>query len=79
MATQAEVLAWLQERFKGHLDGADDLNYVEAGLVDSFGVIQLVSDIEDCFRVQFDQSDFEDPRFSTVDGLAQLVAEIAVR
>ena len=78
--------AWLLEWFKSRgtlvqeaaLDGTDH-NYFEAGLIDSLGVIELISDIESSFGITFTEQHFQDRRFSTVDGLAEMMCSIRVK
>jgi acyl carrier protein len=64
-----------RRKFKGNADALLTLNYFEAGLLTSLEVIEFVSEIEDRFGVQFSEQDFQDPRFVTVVGIAQLIAE----
>ena len=52
------------------------LNYFEAGLIDSFGVIELITDIENEFGIRFNETHFQDRRFAVVSGLAKLVREL---
>jgi acyl carrier protein len=44
-------------------------------LLTSLEVIEFVSEIEDRFGVQFSEQDFQDPRFVTVVGLSELIAD----
>ncbi len=75
-----QVAQWLCEwflsrrKFKGVAAQLSETNYFEAGLLTSLEVIEFVSDIENRFGVQFSEHDFQDPRFGTVAGLAELVA-----
>ena len=48
-------------------------DYFESEFIDSFGVIQLVEDTEQHFKLRFDERDFQDRRFSTVVGLAEII------
>ena len=52
-----------------------DENYFDAGAIDSFGVIELIEAVEDRFKIAFRQHDFQDRRFATVAGLAEIVHE----
>ena len=75
-----QVSQWLCEwflsrrKFKGTSSQLLATNYFETGLLTSLEVIEFVSDIENQFDVQFSDQDFQDPRFGTVAGLAELVA-----
>ncbi len=74
----ADYSAWLFDWFRQrapHIALAPDDNYFNAGAIDSFGVIELIEDLEQAFTVRFSQDDFQDRRFSSVAGLAALLAE----
>ena len=64
-----------RRKFKGDLTGLANINYFDAGLLTSLEVIEFVSEVEACFGVQFSEQDFQDPRFVTVAGLSQLIAD----
>ena len=48
-------------------------NFIESGVVDSFGVIILVEEIEKEYGFRFEDKDFQDRRFSTINGLAEII------
>lgn len=50
-------------------------NYFELGYVDSFGFIGFLSDLEEHLGFEFDNSQFEDRRFATIDGLCEIIEE----
>jgi acyl carrier protein len=50
-------------------------NYFEAGAIDSLGVIELIEDIEQTFKVRFTQEDFQDRRFPQISGLVEMLTE----
>ena len=82
-AVQAETSAWLIAWFekRGPVPGADlaakrAADYFEAGLLDSIGVVDLISALEERFAVRFTDRHFQEPRFSTIGGLADIVAEL---
>lgn len=64
-----------RRKFKGEAAQLLDINYFDAGLLTSLEVIEFVSEIEDRFGMQFSEQDFQDPRFVTVAGLAELIAD----
>ncbi|MBI4308465.1 MAG: acyl carrier protein [Chloroflexi bacterium] len=53
------------------------LNYFEAKLIDSLGVIELITEVEDHFGISFTDRDFQDRRFSTIGGLEEIIMERA--
>lgn len=51
----------------------ETLNYVEEGYVDSLGIIQFVSEIEDEFGIAFSDEELASPSFQIVGELIKLV------
>jgi acyl carrier protein len=73
---QDGIEAWLQEWFAARgARPARDENYFDANAIDSFGVIEMIEAIEDHFKLKFRQHDFQDRRFATIAGLAEIVHE----
>ena len=54
----------------GEIAAAD---YFAKEYIDSFGVITLIAEIEERFNIRFDDLDFQDRRFSTIAGLAEIL------
>jgi acyl carrier protein len=58
----------------------DDLEFsrtvelFDAGYVDSLGIVALTAFIEDTFAVALTEEDLFDPRFTTIAGMAEIVA-----
>jgi D-alanine--poly(phosphoribitol) ligase subunit 2 len=52
---------------------APETNFFVAGAIDSFGVIELIEEVEQTFSVKFTQEEFQDPRFVSIQGLANLL------
>jgi acyl carrier protein len=76
---QKWLLAWFEEKgvVDGHIfAGKMNVNYFDAGLIDSFGVIELIQDIEGHFNIRFDEGHFQDRRFSFIGGLWELIEEL---
>lgn len=80
MASKDEVVEWLVEWFAQHgrlkrrVDSTVE-NFLEKGWLDSFGIIELLTDVESQFGVRFNEDYFLDPRFPTVDGLAEIISQ----
>jgi len=75
----ATVCAWFENR--GTVPGATPaeklaVDYFAAGLLDSLQVVELVSHLEQTFSVRFEDRHFQQRRFSTIGGLAEIVAEL---
>lgn len=75
-------LEWLTQYFEenGELGGRSvnelaDENYVSMELLDSLGIVQMLMGIEDEFGVWLDPEEMQDPRFCSINGLAELVEE----
>jgi D-alanine--poly(phosphoribitol) ligase subunit 2 len=67
---------WLQNWFAARgATVARDQNYFDSNAIDSFGVIEMIEEIEDHFKLKFRQHDFQDRRFATVAGLAEIINE----
>ncbi|MBI5208748.1 MAG: acyl carrier protein [Elusimicrobia bacterium] len=73
-----EARTWLREWF-GRRGPVPEprADYFETGALDSLAVVELVADIEKSFRVRFEDKHYQERRFSTLDGLADLIAELA--
>lgn len=79
---QNDTVNWLIEWFeaRGPLPDArgtalHETNYFEAGLIDSIDVIDLIAGIEDHFGIRFNEQHFQDRRFATIGGLAEIIEE----
>ena len=75
-----DVEQWLADWFdrRGEIQGKTEeerlaVNYFEAGLIDSFQVIELITEIEAHFDVRFSEIQFRDRRFSVIGGLAGII------
>ena len=77
------VQNWIIEWFvkAGSLDrqkveNSMDKNYIENGLIDSFGFIQLIADVEDTFDLSFEDKDFADETLLTISGICKKIQEL---
>ncbi len=75
-----DIKIWLEEWFSNNSSKAIDEirkkseeNYFTEGLVDSFGFISLLSDIEEKYGATFNNDDFLDRSFATINGLANMI------
>jgi acyl carrier protein len=77
-----QVLAWLIDWFvsKGRvkrqllLDSLEK-DYFEAGWLTSMEVVEFVTDLEQQFGIQLEESDLQDARFLRLSGVSELVVE----
>jgi acyl carrier protein len=68
-----------RRKFRGDTARLLDINYFDAGLLTSLEVIEFVSEIEGRFGMEFSEQDFQDLRFVTVAGLAELIVDRSAR
>lgn len=79
-ALTLQVQTWLKDWFRSHAklgtqakDFSLDINYLEAGWLTSMEVVELITEIELQFGIQFSDDDMQDQRFETIAGLAELI------
>lgn len=53
----------------------DGFNYIDAGYVDSIGMIKFVLSIEKQYGVELSEAEMLTPEFRTVGGLVAMIAE----
>lgn len=73
-----QPLTWLSGWFADrapHRELSPTENYFEAEVIDSFAVIELIEALETSFGCRFDDRDFQDRRFSSIAGLAEIIVE----
>lgn len=71
-----DVEKWLVSWFSGRNPGQvidPGEEYYRQGLVDSFGIIELIGAIESNYSIRFDDVEFKCDAFKTIGGLASLV------
>lgn len=78
-----DVVKFLFDFFSKKKNGLDysmadfeKIDYLSSGLIDSFGVIELVCEIEAEFNVKFSPQVFQDDNFRTVGGLSEIVENL---
>lgn len=78
-----DIKKWLIEWFVENGDATEDVildnldvNYFNAGFLDSFTFINLIGDLEDEYEIEFDNEQFLDRDFATIHGLAGIIAEL---
>ncbi len=76
------IRAWLQDWFANksgrpatEIATLHNVDYIQAGLIDSFSIIELIADAEAHFDIRFTAEQFQDRRFTTLSGLAEIIAE----
>lgn len=51
----------------------EEVNFIEAGMLDSFDVITLVTEIEEKFEIQIDGINILPENFSSIDSIKKLI------
>ena len=64
-----EILSNIRPEF----DFTEDVNFIEEGMLDSFDVVTLVSDLDSTFGISIDGVDIVPENFSSVDSIINLL------
>lgn len=64
-----EILSNIRPEF----DFTEDVNFIEEGMLDSFDVVTLVSDLDTTFGISIDGVDIVPENFSSVDAIIILL------
>jgi acyl carrier protein len=73
------VAAFIRSRFRSSLPGGTlkhDDNLFSTGVVDSFGVLELIAFLEDEFRITIDTGRHDLSEFDSVDRIVALVGSL---
>lgn len=79
MSPHETVAAFLRARFRSSLPGGElgvDQPLLSSGIVDSFGVLELIAFLEDTFHVTLDPSRLEMTELETVHRIVALVERV---
>lgn len=76
----ADVKEFVTEYIQREYTVADDvdimtLNYIEAGYIDSMGLIQFIATLEDEFGISFTDEDMQNPDIRIVGKLIQMITD----
>jgi acyl carrier protein len=79
---QAWAVAWFEGR--GAVPGGSPaeklaVDYFAAGLIDSLQVVELIAAAEEKFGVRFEDTHFQERRFATIGGIAEIIEELTRR
>lgn len=72
-----QITEWLFDWFESRVPGLElkaNENYIDKGVIDSFGIIELVESIETQFSIRLDQNDLQSLELFSVGGLAAIIA-----
>ena len=86
MKLKEQAQQWLVEWFRNHRkigkhtpEQLIDLDFLEAGMLSSMEIVELITEVENNFGIQFLDADFQDARLVKISGLAELIAERATQ
>lgn len=72
------VISYFRERGNTSEINDEELlkcNYIDAGLVDSISIAEMIVTFEEHFGFDFNEQDLESDRFQTVSGLLNIIEE----
>ena len=71
-----DLIEWLHEFFsKNNKALGNKADLFDGGHIDSMGLIELITAIESNFDIELTSENLEDPRFRTIQGIAQIIHE----
>jgi acyl carrier protein len=79
-ATDDQIRTFIETKFKPRKSGRafdDDTPLFSSGIVDSFGVLELIAFLEDAFSIDIDVNKYELRDFDTVRKVGGLVSQIS--
>ena len=76
MSPISEIRSFIVENFLyGQDDGfSDDVSFLEKGIIDSTGVLELVSFVEDKYGISVDDEELVPENFDSLNNLAAYIA-----
>jgi acyl carrier protein len=73
------VLAYFAE--KRTLAGSEEeqfrIKYLNEGIIDSMGIIDLITHFEDQYQIRFEADDLQSEDFQTIGGLVQIIERLS--
>ena len=69
------IRTFIKQRFRGAGDLKNDSPLFSSGVIDSFGVLELIAFLEDQFQVTIDPARHELEEFDTIDKIANVVSK----
>ena len=66
---------------KRALSGSEDeklrIRYLNEGIIDSMGIIDLITYFEEQYQIQFEADDLQSEEFQTIGGLVQILERLS--
>ena len=81
MAVKEQVLAYfhskgLKTSYDTSLETLEQFSYLDSGLIDSMGIIEMIMEFEETFQIHFDSEHLQSQAFQTMGGLIQLISQL---
>ena len=74
------LVDWFKKKNKSKgidIEASGNDNYFELGLIDSLEIVELIVGAEKEFGIKFTDKHFQDRRFATINGLAEIIGELS--
>ena len=68
------IFSFLQKR-NSELSYEPDDHIIRTGIIDSFGIMQLVEHLEEKYKFEFGDSDLTEENFKSIRSIAQLISD----
>jgi len=78
MEIESEIREFIAKNLLYSGDGfkyGDDVSFLEEGIVDSIGVMELVAFVEDRYEIQVDDQDVTPDNFDSINRLAKYIRQ----
>ena len=79
ISIKESVLAYFAD--KKTLTGSKEeqlrVRYLNEGIIDSMGIIDLITHFEDQYRIRFEADDLQSEEFQTIGGLVRIVERLS--
>ena len=80
MDVKLEIKAFINSEILGEdfdVQLTDDTHLIDAGIIDSMGIMKLLTYLEDTFSIKIDGDDLVPENFESIDAICGLVSEAA--
>lgn len=74
------LIAWMEKKdpdLSGSLEEKLKINYLQAKIINSMNVLEMVIEIEETFGISFTPEHFQERRFATIGGLGEIISELS--
>jgi len=74
-----KVVIDILKDLRPEFDFTEDVNFIEQGMLDSFDVVNLVTALDEHFKISIDGMDVLPENFATVDNIVNLLVKNGVK